>query len=717
MEYRFGPFHVQPLERRLLRNQAQVALTPKAFDLLLVLVENAGHLLEKDQLIKRVWADAFVEEANLANNISLLRKVLNGANGVEDYIETVPKRGYRFLADVARVNSSNDDQPDTSGSVLESGSESQPLASAAAAGGGWKSILLASALVAISLAIVAVAVMPRGAAPRPSTPSLRFTVAAPNGTSLPPPFQPASPALSPNGRRLAFRVLRRGESVIAIRSLDSLDTQVLAGSEGGVFPFWSPAGDELAFFADGKLKKVSLLDGGVQTICDAADGYGGTWNRDGLILFAPSQRSGLWSVRAAGGQPVQVTSLQGSETFHQHPQFLPDGSRFIFFASPDSIYLGSLDGRTPVRILTSHSQARYAPEGFLLFVRDGVLLAQRFDAGRSRVIGDPHPLAEHVPVGGAITRGRPAGGGALSVSENGVLAYKTLKAIGWNLAWFDRSGRPVAPPHALPFGDFVDVEMSPDAKQVAVGHGADIWVLDLESGQAKQITFRAAGDRRPIWSPDGQWLAFVSSRREAAGLYRKKITGEGPEELLFAADADRLAWPSDWKALGVVFKTPESGDIRRLPLDGDRHVDTLARAPVSEPDARLSPDGRWLAYSSAQRRSDRREVFVQSVSRPATYRISTNGGKRPRWRADGKELFYLAGDATLMSVPINTASIGLESGAARPLFPTGLASAPEGLQSVGITPDGQRLLMAVPEDPADAQSLVVVSNWPAALSR
>ncbi len=263
MEYRFGPFRIQPLERRLLRDDAQVALTPKAFDLLLVLIENAGHLLEKDQLMKRLWADAFVEDANLANNISLLRKTLTVGDAGEECIETVPKRGYRFVAEVTRVNNLTADRAVASPSVVESVAESGSLPSVPAPADGPTRSLLATVTVAISFAIVAIAAVVWRSTPQPSAPPARFTVSAPIGTSLPPPYQPASPAVSPDGRRLAFRVLRGGESVIAIRAIDGLETQVLPGSEGGVFPFWSPEGDEIAFFADGKLKKAGVSGGAV----------------------------------------------------------------------------------------------------------------------------------------------------------------------------------------------------------------------------------------------------------------------------------------------------------------------------------------------------------------------------------------------------------------------------------------------------------------------
>ena len=189
--------------------------------------------------------------------------------------------------------------------------------------------------------------------PRP----MRFAVTPPLGTSLPSPGQPLSPALSPDGTRMAFRVFRDGKPVLAIRILAELDAQVVPNTEGVSFPFWSPDSRTVGFFADGMLKRLDVSGGPVQTICDAADGYGGTWNRDDVILFAPRANGGLFRVPAAGGAPTQVTWLQADETFHQHPQFLPDGRRFIYFASPDRIYLGSLDGDAPVRILTSRSQA------------------------------------------------------------------------------------------------------------------------------------------------------------------------------------------------------------------------------------------------------------------------------------------------------------------------------------------------------------------------
>ena len=715
MEFRFGPFRVEPLERRLLREDVAVPLTPKAFDLLLALVENPGRLLEKDALMKRVWPEAFVEEANLANNISLLRKILAEGNGEVQYIETVPRRGYRFLADV--VEHPPGDLTDALAAAPVPMTAGPPLSRRVFR------IAIASVLLTVSVALAVAVVRPRLKPQAPNAgPVVRFAVIPPDGTQLPPQGQPVSPALSLDGTYLVFRVLRDGTPILAIRAIADVDSRILPGTEGAMFPFWSPDGRAIGFFAFGKLKRIDRSGGPARPLCPAALGAGGTWSRDGEIVFAPTMDGPLFKVAATGGQPVPVTALQKGEASHQHPQILPDGRSYIYFSPPDGIYLGSLAGRAPVRVLTTRSQARYALPGYLLFVTDGTLFAQRFDVDRARVTGAPLPLADGVPVGGPMVDGRPAGGGAFSVSETGLLTHRTVAAVRAKLAWFDRVGHIVESLALSGFERFSDVELSPDGKRIAFAHGtqpfaADVWVMDLATHLPTQVTFHPTADRRPIWSADGRWLVFASARPDAPGIYRKMWNHEKPAELLRRNDTGHQEWPSDWASTGIVFERPQnavSAEALLLPVDGDRKPRRLVQSPVSQPDAKMSPDAKWIAYTWGERR----DVFVQSTSIPsALWRISTSGGSFPRWRRDGRELFYLAGDGSLMAVPMAPGAAQLNPGVPRPLFLTSLNEIPERLRSFGVSQNGQRFLMTVSADPGATQSLVVVSNWQSALQR
>lgn len=718
MEYRFGPFLVDARERRLLRDGVAVPLTPKAFDLLLALLDNPGRLLEKDALIKRVWPEAFVEEANLANNISLLRKILSEGNGEVQYIETVPRRGYRFLTSV--TTHPDADSPSDRASAVTRTAPSRPLSRFVFP------IATTVVLIAVSVALAVAVMRPHVEADSEHTgPVVRFTIVPPEGTQLPPPAEPVSPALSRDGTHLVLRVLRDGAPILATRAIADVETRILPGTEGATFPFWSPDGRAIGFFADGKLKRINRSGGPVQIICDAPFAAGGTWGPDGNIVFAPTMNGPLFQVAATGGQSSPMTTLQKDEVSHQHPQFLPDGRSFVYFSQPDGIFFRSRADSAPVRVLTSRSQARYALPGYLMFVKDGTLLAQPFDANRARTSGAALPVADSVPVGGFGVDGRPAGGGAFSVSENGVVVYRTVRPVKMKLAWFDRAGRLVAPVVLPPFARFSDVELSPNGARIALAAGTkpfaeDIWVVDLENGQGTQVTFHPSSDRRPVWSVDGAWLVFASTRPEAPGLYRKMWSGERPEELVLPNDAAQPEWPSDWPATGIVYERPQNAalaEARLLPLDGDRTPHRLVDGPVSQPDAKMSPDAKWIAYTWGEP-GGRREVFLQSASTPgARWRISTNGGAFPRWRSDGRELFYLAGDGSLMAVSIGAAATHPHPGAPVRLFATAVNEIPESLRSFGVSRDGTRFLMTVASEPGATQSLVVEANWSRALQR
>jgi|KBSSwiStaDraftv2_1062776.scaffolds.fasta_scaffold05980_9 DNA-binding winged helix-turn-helix (wHTH) protein len=711
MEYRFGPFQLDPDERRLLRDGSVVSITPKAFDLLIALVEHPGRLVEKDVLMKRIWPEAVVEEANLANNVSLLRKILAERNEQVQYIETVPRRGYRFLVDVVEHREEAPSVPPLAPLAVGAGSPRRFRAAL--------TIAATAVVVAMAAIVLLVFLRPRTGPDTEPGVLLRFPIAAPRGTLLPPLAQPISPALSPDGAYLVFRVLQDGAPMLALRATADVESQTLAGTQGGMFPFWSPDGRTIGFFADGKLKRIDRSGGAAQILCDAAMGAGGTWNRHGEILFAPTMAGPLYKVAAGGGAPLPATTLHAGEMAHQHPQFLPDGRSYIYFSPPDGIYFGSLDATAPVRVLTSRSQARYAPSGYLLFVKDRALVAQSFDARHGRLTGDPILVADGVPAGGPPVGGRPAGGGAFAVSENGVLAYRTVSPVQPKLAWFDRAGRNIEPVDLPSFARFSDVELSPDGKRIALAHGTrpsaeDVWVVDLVTHQTTQVTFDPSADRRPIWSADGQWLAFASARADAPGLYRKMWNGDQPEELLLR-DGDQPGWPSDWVSSGIVYEQPQSvakAEARMLPLDNSRSAHRLVDRPVSQPDAKVSPDAKWVAYTWSEP-GERPEVFVQSTSTPggAQWRISTGGGSFPRWRSNGRELFYLSADGGLMAVPVEVEARQLHPGVPQRLFATALNGVPESLRSFGVSQDGQRFLLSTVDEAQPAQSLVVMSNW------
>ncbi len=577
-----------------------------------------------------------------------------------------------------------------------------------------------AAIAAGSSGILIWGIRPSGPSSATSAHAVRFVVTAPGGSSLGTRTQSSFPAISPDGTRLAFRVLRQGEPVLAVREIDAIEARVLTGTEGARYPFWSPDSRVIAFFAGGMLKAIGVVGGPIQTICEAAP-VGGTWNRQGLIVFGG--REGLLKVPATGGQPSRLTTLQQGEREHTFPQFLADGRRFLYFAAPNAVYLGSIDGRPSVRVLASDFGARYSPPGYLLFMQDGKLLARRFDIDEAHLVGDS------VEIGENVVAFPGSGETPFSVSDNGVLAYAMEPPVNVRLEWVNRAGTSVQSVGPFPFGHYAGPELSPDGKQVAVESvpaprttaapfaNQDVWVFDLQRGRPTQLTFDPATDEHPIWSPDSSRLVFYSGRQGAEGLYQKMASGEKPEELLLQADKmARPSWPWDWASQGIVYDSGRQPlDLWLLPLVGDHKPKVLVRAASQ---GRFSPDGRWFAYSSEEVDRRRGEVFVKNF--PPTdvkWRISIGGGSNPMWRRDGKELFYLAADGKLMAVPIASDGIIFRPDVPRPLFQTGLTGLYPRLRSYGVSSDGQRFLISVPEDPGTTRSIVIVSNWPAQLKQ
>jgi Tol biopolymer transport system component len=541
------------------------------------------------------------------------------------------------------------------------------------------------------------------------------------------------PTLSPDGRHLAFVTGNGGPFQVWVRAMDTLQPRALAGTDGASYPFWSPDGAYLGFFADGKLKKIALAGGPPQVLCDATSGRGGSWNRDGVILFSPGPADPIFRVSAAGGIPVPVTRLPADGNGgNRFPVFLPDGVHFLYHVGADKpdetgVFVGSLDGRAAVRLLPDTTNALYAPaaapggSAHILFRRENTLMAQPFDAASLKTTGEMFPVAEEVPNGGNT------GFGAFSVAENGVLAFRSGGlASSRELVWIDRAGKRSAA-GGKP-GDFQTIAVSPDDRTVAVSIGngshSDIWLQDLARGVLTRFTFRSGIARNPVWSPDGSHLAFALQGlgSYSAEIYRKPVGGNDREELLLHSGIN--GYPLDWSPDGkwIVYQQTarKTGlDLLLLPMNGERKPIMYLQTPFDEQAAHVSPDGRWMAYHSNE--SGRNQVYVQSVPPSGTkYQISASGGVAPQWRPDGKELFYVSTDQKLMAVPIKLGAT-VDAGTPLPLFPlpaTGAAVSTGTAFSYAPARDGQRFLVNVPAggESASVPKITIVTNWDRAVS-
>jgi hypothetical protein len=496
-------------------------------------------------------------------------------------------------------------------------------------------------------------------------------------------------------------------------------------------PFWSPDSKFIGFFGGGKLKKVDVSGGPPITLCDAPLGRGGTWNQEGVILFAPYVSGPLHRVSAAGGVSSPVTALDRArgENTHRWPWFLPDGRHFLYSAdtvggshAASAIRIASIDspaGDSKV-VVEALSNAVYA-QGHLLFLREDTLVALPFDLKRLVAIGEAVPVAESVLSTGQQRRG------VFSVSGNGLLAYLSGgRQSTTRLAWFDRSGKQVATLGDPGVLNYV-MHFSPDRKSVAVSimdpatGSWDIWLYEVARGLRTRFTFDQASELEAVWSPDGKSIIFDSNRKGTADLYRKASSGDGAEELLYADKLDKSpkSWSPDGKFLLYTANGgPKTGyDNWVLPLTGERKPFPFAQTAFNERNGQFSPDGLWIAYSSDE--SQRNEIYVAlfngSAGAPVGKRqISTSGGSYPRWRRDGKEIFYIAPDRRLMAAEVSVKGSTLEVGAVHPLF--GPVSGTASFQ-YDVSADGQRILAVVAPDEQGAEPLTLVQNWMAGLKK
>jgi Tol biopolymer transport system component len=574
-------------------------------------------------------------------------------------------------------------------------------------------VAAAAALLALALALgVAVALRPRAGVPEMT----RFVVPAPVDGEFAPGL-----AVSPDGRQLAFIAERHGRREIWVRPLAVLEARPLAGTEGARFPFWSPDGRSLGFFANGKLMRVDLAGGTVQPLASANDGRGGAWGRTGVILFAPTPTAAIHRVPASGGADEVVTRLDRTrgESDHRWPVFLPDGRHFVYLArgrGPEdhALVAGSLDG-PGARVLVPGYQtsvAYAAASGCLLYVRARTLVAQPFDPDQLRLTGEPVPLAPGVDPIGEGTQGTSY---AFFAAGGSTLAYRAGVRLTIQPTWFDRGGRELG--RVGPPGDFDEPTLSPDGKNVAFDRNDEqltsaVWRLDLERGALSRLSFGAGSALSPVWSPDGSRVAYACAQLRSLCL--RPASGAGHEEVLLASDAAKAV--EDWSPDGRFLLYEEvsrktTTDLWLLPLAGDRKPSLYLQTPFDETHAKFSPDGRFVAYTSNE--SGRDEVYVQTF--PAAggkWQISTDGGDQAQWRADGKELFFLGLDRKLRAVAVKTEH-GFEPGIQQVLFEA-RTNVPAGLATrafYAVSGDGRRFLVDTVVSDGGRIPITVVLNW------
>jgi Tol biopolymer transport system component len=544
--------------------------------------------------------------------------------------------------------------------------------------------------------------------------AVSFEVSPPDGGSFQ-PFPGASMAgadlaMAPNGRSLAFVATLDGQTQLWIRDLASTRSHALSGTDGApMHPFWSPDSRSIAYFDAGKLKRIEAAGGPPRDISDAHTGaWTGTWGARGDILFA-APASGIFRVSANGGAPTTITRVDtAAEREHLAPHFLPDGRRFLYTATDTNfrnrVYLGSTDSSSSALLMQVNSRVEYAAPGYLLFVRDRTLLAQHFDERAAVLQGDAFPVAER------LQYFPPLGLAPFSASSTGVLAYQTGTIVS-RLVWVDRSGREermLGQP-----ANYYFPRLSPDGRRVAIAvldqqYRQDLYVFDVVRGTATRFTATPSIESSPAWSPDGRRIAFASDRGAPPFLHQKALDSGSDGEALLPPDGTLTAvldWSTDGRSLLYLRADPvTNADVWVLPMEGDRKPAPLLNTKFAESDARLSPDGRWVAYVSDE--SGRPEVYVRSFPKPGEPRtISNGGGVLPRWRRDGKELFYVSGNQMMAAAIRADANFELDSPGA--LFARGSAR----IVDFDVAPDGRSFLVNSAVTSPENLPITIVVNW------
>jgi Tol biopolymer transport system component len=544
--------------------------------------------------------------------------------------------------------------------------------------------------------------------------AVRLSVLPPEGAVLSTGAVGGPPALSPDGRSIAFVAEQSGQQMLWVRALNSLTARLLPGTEGARSPFWSPDGQSLGFFSPDKLKRIDVNGGNLQTLASTPGGFiaSGAWSTDDKILYAPSNLLNLFFIPASGGQATPATRLEAEDIGHFWPEFLPGGRRFLFSSQArPRVFLGQAGSLDRSVLINGVARAVYTPS-YLLYIRDRSLMAQAFEPSTAKLSGEPVLVAEEI------------GSDDFSVSLEGTLAYRQGAGGATELATYDRTGKrkellgeQIGGPGVMRF--------SPDGKMVAlnrtIGKTQDLWLHDFQRAVTSRFTF--TGGAAPVWSPDGSKIIF----RKPDGLYVKDADGSGAEQLIYQDPALRnpTDWSSDGKFLIIGRSEPKTGfDLFMLsdPLaKGGHKVTPLVQSSFNEGLGRFNPGPngpRWVAYISEE--SGTNELYVTTVPGipPGKWQISTGGGYAPRWRSDGRELFYVGPDLrTVLAVDVDPGPV-FRVGTPRVLFksPSPISGVAND-QGFAVSPDGRTFLLAFPSSGASVQAIQIVLHWQADLAR
>ena len=726
----FGEFEAKLGSRELCRKGVKVRLPDQSFHILVMLLERRGELVTREQIRQRLWpGDTFVDfDHGLNNAVNRLREALGDSADSPQFIETLHRRGYRFIGSINGSFLLNvaETIANVTGKRLED--EQIPAAGVRVAKSPWlgryRWALLALLITTVILAIASRLLDRRNA---PSSRSFvlppegtRFNLTGDNGGSV---------ALSPDGSKLAFVAINaKGEAQIWVRPLGSLRAEVVIGSEGATFPFWSHDGESLGFFAEGKLKKISRHGGTPVVLCDAPFGRGGSWNRNGVIIFAPASHTAIYRVAETGGTPEQITAVNSAiHTTHRWPRFLPDGDHFLYIAATharegpngrsgtrNGIYVSSLDGKENKFLIATDADATFA-SGYLFFLQGDTLMAQPFDPNRAELRGQAIPTVEKVLYDQTIWKV------VFDASNDALMAYETGDHVtGMQYLWYDRAGNEIGA--LFDRGYHIEPNFSPDGNRLADSLGmtkGDVWVHDLSRGVSTQVTSDADQNSSPIWSRDGERL-FFACKTQHYNLCSVDLSGARPKQIVLDTGVD--IWPIALSADGRFLLYGQGLNIGRArsqlwvyPSGGQPF--RLLKGDAIEADGQFSPNGHWVVYTSNQ--TGRDEVYVGEFLPPASrathesavgqrWQVSISGGHSPRWNRNGKEIFYISSDNTVIAVPITKTGSTLEVGTAHTLF----RADPD--PSIGIpydvSPDGRRFLINT-APPEKAAPITLVENW------